>query len=58
VQRLRNGNTLVAYGFVGHAAEVAQDGRVAWEVDVTVDGQPAFVYRMVRIGSLYRYQEP
>jgi hypothetical protein len=58
VQRLQNGNTLVGYGLVGHAAEVGPDGGVTWEADLTVDGQPAFVYRLVRIASLYRYLDP
>ena len=57
-QRLRNGNTLVGFGFAGHASEVRPDGSVAWEADVTVDGQATLVYRLVRIASLYQYQEP
>jgi hypothetical protein len=55
VQRLASGNTLVAYGQAGHAAEVTPQRTAAWEADVAVDGQPAFVYRMVRIRSLYAY---
>jgi hypothetical protein len=58
VQRLQNGNTLIGYGFVGHAAEVSQQGTVTWEANVMVDRQPAFLYRLVRIASLYRYEEP
>jgi arylsulfotransferase ASST len=58
VQRLRSGNTFIAYAQVGHATEVAQDGSVRWEVDLRVDGKPAFVYRMVRIASLYEYRDP
>lgn len=56
VQRLASGNTAIGYGGVGHVAEVAPDGRVVWEADLRVNGQPAFVYRLVRIGSLYRYE--
>jgi Arylsulfotransferase (ASST) len=58
VQRLQNGNTLIGYGRVGHATEVGPDGLPRWEVDLSVDGEPAFVYRFVRIGSLYQYLEP
>ena len=58
VQRLHNGNTLIAYGWVGHATEVGPDGIPKWEVDLSVDGEPALVYRMVRIRSLYQYLEP
>ncbi len=58
VQRLKNGNTLVGFGFAGHASEVRPDRSLAWEADVIVDGQPAIVYRLIRITSLYHYQEP
>jgi hypothetical protein len=58
VQRLRSGNTFVGYGIVGHADEVGQDGNSRWEVDLSIDGEPAFVYRLVRIRSLYQYLEP
>ena len=58
VQRLRDGNTFIAYAQVGHATEVGPDGSVRQELDVRVDGKPAFVYRMVRIASLYQYREP
>jgi hypothetical protein len=58
VQRLQNGNTLIGYGRVGHATEAGPDGLPTWEVDLSVDGEPAFVYRFVRIGSLYQYLEP
>jgi hypothetical protein len=58
VQRLRNGNTFIGYGRVGHADEVGPDAVARWEVDLSVDGEPAFVYRFVRIASLYAYLEP
>ena len=58
VQRLASGNTTIGYGGVGHATEVGPDGSVVWEADLRVDGQPTFTYRMVRIGSLYQYEEP
>lgn len=58
VQRLASGNTAIGYGFAGHVTEVAPDGSVVWEADLRVDGQPVIVYRMVRIESLYGYEEP
>jgi hypothetical protein len=58
VQRLENGNTFVAFSQVGRATEVRPDGSVAWEAEVTVDGKRAVLYRLVRIASLYRYENP
>jgi hypothetical protein len=58
VQRLTNGNTAIGYGFVGHATEVTPGGSVVWEADLKVDGQSILAYRMVRIASLYGYEEP
>jgi hypothetical protein len=58
VQRLQNGNTVIAYAQAGHVAEVAPDATLRWEADVKVDGQPAFCYRLSRIVSLYRYARP
>ena len=58
VQRLASGNTAIGYGFAGHAAEVTPEGSVVWEADLQVDGKPSLVYRLTRIASLYRYQDP
>jgi Arylsulfotransferase (ASST) len=58
VQRLRSGNTLIAYGQKGRANEVTPDGEVVWEAEVSVDGKPPSIYRLVRIVSLYRYLTP
>jgi hypothetical protein len=58
VQRLQSGNTLIGYGQIGGTTEVASDGAVRWEAELSVDGKPAVVYRLVRIASLYRYREP
>src|SRR3954454_8545973 len=58
VQRLANGNTVVAYAQAGHVTEVGADASVRWEADIKVDGQPAFCYRLSRIVSLYRYVPP
>lgn len=58
VERLADGTTLIGYGTAGHATEVSADGGVRWEADILADGQPAFVYRVMRLGSLYRYEVP
>ncbi len=58
VQRLASGNTLVAYAWVGHATEATPAGRIAWEADVELDGRAAILYRLLRVHSLYRYQDP
>ncbi|MEO7366718.1 MAG: arylsulfotransferase family protein [Gemmatimonadaceae bacterium] len=54
VQRLGNGNTVVSFGAKPNVVEVAQNGSVVWEGEVTQNGRPVtFFYRTVRIGSLY-----
>ena len=53
VQRLGDGATLVGFGMAGVASEVGADGMPRWEAAVTVGGAPAFMYRVLRIGSLY-----
>jgi hypothetical protein len=58
VQRLANGNTVVGYGQAGHATEVTPGGGVVWEVDLAVDGRASFVYRLLRLASLYRDEAP
>jgi arylsulfate sulfotransferase len=58
VQRLESGSTFVAFSQAGRATEVRPDGSVTWEAEVTVDGKPALLYRLVRIASLYRYENP
>ncbi len=57
-QRLKDGNTFVGFGEVGHVTEVAPDGTVIWEGNVEVNGSSASVYRAIRIESLYRYERP
>ncbi len=49
---------LIGCGTVGHATEATASEGVAWEADLTVDGKPAFVYRLLRIATLYRYAAP
>ena len=58
VQRLASGNTTIGYGGAGHVTEVAPDKSVVWEAQLRVGGAPAFVYRLVRIRSLYGYAQP
>jgi arylsulfotransferase ASST len=58
VQRLGDGSTFIGYGQLGRASEVGQDGRVRWEAEVRNDGDRAVLYRLMRIGSLYRFMEP
>jgi hypothetical protein len=58
VQRLASANTAIGYGGVGHVTEVSPDGSVVWEANLQVGGAPTFVYRLVRIRSLYGYAAP
>jgi hypothetical protein len=59
VQRVQNGNTLVGYGAANLITEVSSSGQRIWEGRLTVDGQGVpFFYRVRRIVSLYRYQQP
>jgi hypothetical protein len=53
VQRLEDGNTLVAFSQGGHVHEVAADGTVVWKGNVRVDGVPYGFYRVVAITSLH-----
>ena len=55
VQRFANGNTLVAFGAEARVAEVAANGNVIWESQLTDNGRKVpFFYRARRIKSLYR----
>jgi hypothetical protein len=58
VQRLSSGNTLIGYAWAGRATEATPDGQVAWEAAVTTDGTPTMLYRLLRVPSLYRYEDP
>jgi len=54
VQRLRSGNTVVAFGAAAHVAEVTAAGQPVWEADLMNHGQRVpFLYRARRILSLY-----
>jgi outer membrane protein assembly factor BamB len=55
VQRMSNGNTVVAFGAEARVVEVAADGTVVWESQLTDNGRKVpFFYRARRIKSLYR----
>ena len=57
VQRLREGNTLVAFGAAARVAEVTANGAVVWEGDLTNYGQRVpYLYRARRLASLYRFE--
>jgi hypothetical protein len=58
VQRLQDGGTFIAYGQEGRVTEVGPAGEVRWEAEVRVDGEPAVLYRLSRIASLYRFVAP
>jgi hypothetical protein len=58
VQRLVDGGTFIAFAQEGRVTEVGADGLVRWEAEVRVDGEPAVLYRLSRIRSLYRFVVP
>ncbi len=59
VQRLANGNTLVGFATAGRVDEVAPSGAVVGQAAVVGEaGVPIQFYRALRIGSLYRYEQP
>lgn len=54
-QRLKNGNTFVAFGAAAQLSEVTPSGDVVWEAQMTNNGQKVpFFYRATRLASLYR----
>ena len=57
-QRLKNGNTFVAFGAASRVAEVTPAGQVVWEAQMTNSGSKVpFFYRAIGLGSLYRFEE-
>jgi hypothetical protein len=57
-QRLKNGNTFVAFGAASRVAEVTPAGQVVWEAQMTNSGSKVpFFYRARRLSSLYRFEE-
>jgi hypothetical protein len=58
VERLQNGNTLVAFSLLGVVDEVSPTGQLVWETTITKGGQPAAAYRVRRLPSLYFFQQP
>ena len=49
-QALPGGRVLVAYGNGGRVEEYDASGRVVWRIE----GNPGYIFRAQRIGSLYR----
>jgi outer membrane protein assembly factor BamB len=58
VERLGNGNTLVAFGIAGIVDEVDPAGDVVWEGALSQGGQARSAYRVRRLPSLYGYEDP
>ena len=59
VQRLASGNTLVGFAMAGRVDDVSPSGAVVGQSAVIGDGgTPIQFYRALRIGSLYRYEQP
>lgn len=59
VQRLMNGNTVVAWTRYGLIDEVASNGTVVNRMQLnSAAGVPGVTYRAIRIGSLYSYARP
>ena len=57
-QRLKNGNTLVAFGAASRVVEVTTSGQVVWEAQMTNSGSKVpFFYRARRLSSLYQFEE-
>jgi len=57
-QRLKNGNTFVAFGAAAQVTEVTANGEVMWEAQLTNNGMKVpFFYRARRLASLYRFEE-
>ena len=58
VERMQNGNTLVAFAYAGIVDEVDPAGNVVWEGALTKNGAVQPAYRIRRLPSLYNYQAP
>ncbi|HEY0776371.1 MAG TPA: arylsulfotransferase family protein [Gemmatirosa sp.] len=57
-QRLASGHTFIGYAGVGIATEVTSAGAVVWEGQLTLDGNNAQVYRLLKIAALGHYAAP
>ncbi|HEV3192007.1 MAG TPA: aryl-sulfate sulfotransferase, partial [Polyangiaceae bacterium] len=58
VERLANGNTLVAFAFAGVVDEVDTSGRLLWEAQIFKGPNQANTYRVRRLPSLYGFETP
>jgi hypothetical protein len=58
VERMSNGNTLVAFAFAGTVDEVDPSGHVLWEATIMNGTSAATTYRVRRLPSLYGFESP
>ena len=59
VQRLLNGDTVVAFSYAGAIDEVAPDGTLVWQGTLMLNASTSGVfYRAIRIAALDEYREP
>jgi hypothetical protein len=58
VERLGNGNTLVAFGAAGIVDEVDPQGNVVWEGKLQNGAKPQLAYRIRRLPNLYTFTTP
>jgi outer membrane protein assembly factor BamB len=58
VERLSNGNTLVAFAFAGVVDEVDTSGQLLWEAQLFNGANAAVTYRVRSLPSLYGFQNP
>ncbi len=58
VERLQNGNTLVAFALNGVVDEVDPSGNLVWEAQLNNAAMVLNTYRIRRLPSLYQFQKP
>jgi hypothetical protein len=58
VERLANGDTLVAFAGAGVVTKVDSAGAVVWEGRLSRSSSPLFCYRVRRLPSLYEFETP
>jgi hypothetical protein len=58
VERLTNGDTLVAFAYAGVVDEADPEGHLVWEASLFTGTAPRVAYRVRRLPSLYEYETP
>jgi hypothetical protein len=58
VERLTNGDTLVAFALAGVVDEADPNGNRVWEASLFTGTTPRVAYRVRRLPSLYQYEVP